>query len=482
MIAMQTNPFTSPRDIVLQRTQRPGIGRRTILAGAAALACAAMLESHRNVWAQASAVAPASGAVTLFENVRIFDGKGAALSAPSNVLIRGNIIERISAQPIAVDRRADTRIIEGGGRTLIPGLIDNHWHAMLVRPTPAESFGDVGYNSLVAGDEATDTLMRGFTTVRDVGGPVFGLKRAIDEGVVKGPRIYPSGAVITVTSGHGDFRQPTDLPRTISGMLTRMEQIGGAMVADSPDEVRVRVREQLMQGASQIKLTAGGGVSSPFSPIDVTTFTEAELRAAVEAAGNWGTYVTVHAFTPAAIERAIAVGVKCIEHGMLMDEATARLIAEKGIWLSAQPLPEALKLGFPVGSLQRAKAEEVWPGIARSYELAKKHKIKTAWGTDVLFSRALAQQQGKILASLTRWYTPAEALVMATSTNAELLELSGKRNPYPGKLGVVEAGALADLLLVDGNPLDDLGLVADPGKNFLVIMKDGIIYKNLLTR
>ena len=134
---------------------------------------------------------------------------------------------------------------------------------------------------------------------------------------------------------------------------------------------------------------------------------------------------------------------KCIEHGFLMDEATAKLIAEKGVWLSLQPLPEDLRLGFPVGSVQRAKADEVWPGIARTYELAKKYKIKTAWGTDVLFSRALAQQQGAILASLVRWYTPAEALVMATSTNAELLALSGKRNPYPGKLGVVEQGALA---------------------------------------
>jgi imidazolonepropionase-like amidohydrolase len=361
----------------------------------------------------------------------------------------------------------------------MPGLIDNHWHAMLARTTPAQAFGDVGFNNLVAGDEATDTLMRGFTTVRDVGGPVFGLKSAIDEGIVKGPRIYPSGAMITITSGHGDFRQLTDLPRTIGGMLTRMEQVGGAIVADSPDEVRVRAREQLMQGASQVKLTAGGGVSSPFSPIDVTTFTEPELRAAVEAAENWGTYVAAHAFTPAAIRGAIAAGVKCIEHGFLMDDATAKLIAEKGVWLSLQPLPEDLRLGFPVGSVQRAKADEVWPGIARSYELAKKYKIKTAWGTDVLFSRALAQQQGAILASLARWYTPAEALVMATSTNAELLALSGKRNPYPGKLGVVEQGAFADLLLVDGNPLDNIMLVADPAKNFLIIMKDGVIYKNI---
>jgi imidazolonepropionase-like amidohydrolase len=418
--------------------------------------------------------------VTVFQNVRIFDGKSDELTAPSHVLVRGNKIERISTQPIPTDRRADTVLIDGGGRTLMPGLIDNHWHAMLIRVTPAESFGDVGYNNLLAAAEATDTLMRGFTTVRDLGGPVFGLKRAIDEGIVPGPRIYPCGAVITVTSGHGDFRQLTDLPRTIGGPLTRMEKLGGAAVADSPDEVRVRTREQLMQGASQIKLTAGGGVSSPFSPVDVTTFTEAELRAAVEAAENWGTYVAVHAFTPAAIKRSIAAGVKVIEHGMLMDEATAKLMAEKGIWLSMQPLPEGLRLGFPVGSVQRAKADEVWPGIARTYVLAKKYKIKTAWGTDVLFSRALAQQQGAILASLDRWYTPAEALIMATATNAELLALSGKRNPYPGKLGVVEQGALADLLLVDGNPLENIELIADPAKSLVVIMKDGKIYKNSL--
>jgi imidazolonepropionase-like amidohydrolase len=434
---------------------------------------------------QASAVRaqgspPASAGSTLFQNVRIFDGKSGSLSAPSNVLVKSKTIERISAAPIVAE--PGVTVLAGGGRTLMPGLIDVHWHAMLIRVTPAQSFGDVGYVNLVAAAEATDTLMRGFTTVRDVGGPVFGLKAAIDEGIVNGPRIFPSGAVITVTSGHGDFRQLTDLPRTIGGMLTRMEQVGGAMVADSPDEVRVRVREQLMQGASQIKLTAGGGVSSPFSPIDVSTFTEAELRAAVEAAENWGTYVAAHAFTPAAIQRSIAAGVTCIEHGMLMDEPTAKLMAEKGIWLSMQPLPEDLKLGFTVGSVQRAKAEEVWPGIAKTYELAKKYKIKTAWGTDVLFSAALARQQGAILASLSRWYTPAEALVMATSTNAELLALSGKRSPYPGKLGVVEQGALADLLLVDGNPLDNISLIADPGKNFLIIMKDGRVYKNTLPK
>src|SRR5499433_3446362 len=301
--------------------------------------------------ARAQGNPPGATNATLFQNVRIFDGRGASLSAPSNVLIKGNIIERISAEPIAAEPGVTT--IAGNGRTLMPGLIDAHWHAMLVRPNPAQAIvGDVGYNNIAAGVEATDTLMRGFTTVRDVGGPAFGLKAAIDEGLIAGPRIYPSGAVITVTSGHGDFRQLSELPRRI-GTLSRMEQIGASMVADSPDEVRLRVREQLMQGASQIKLTAGGGVASPFSPLDVSTFTEAELRSAVEAADNWGTYVTVHAYTPASIQRAIAAGVKCIEHGHLMDEATARLIAEKGIWLSTQVFLPELGNAFPPGSEER---------------------------------------------------------------------------------------------------------------------------------
>jgi imidazolonepropionase-like amidohydrolase len=414
---------------------------------------------------------------TLFKNVRVFDGKSDKLSASTSVLVVGNKIGKIG--DIAASEKAT--VIDGGGRTLMPGLIDAHWHAMLVRPTPAEGLAwDVGYLNLVAAAEATDTLMRGFTTVRDVGGPVFGLKRAVDEGLVAGPRIYPSGATITVTSGHGDFRQPFEVPRTLGGARSRMEQIGASMVADSPDEVRLRVREQLMLGAAQIKLMGGGGVASPHSPLDATTFTEPELRAAVEAAENWGTYVTVHAYTAASIQRAVAAGVKCIEHGHLMDEAAAKLIAEKGVWLSIQPFPEEMANVFPPGSQQRAKFAEVFAGMDVAYRMARKHKLKTAWGTDVLFSQALARRQGELLAKLDRWYTPAEALVMATGTNAELLAMSGKRNPYPGKLGVVEEGALADLLLVDGDPLKDIKLIADPAKNFVVIMKDGKVYKNLI--
>jgi imidazolonepropionase-like amidohydrolase len=322
--------------------------------------------------------------------------------------------------------------------------------------------------------------MRGFTTVRDVGGPSFGLKRAIDEGIVAGPRIFPSGAIISVTSGHGDFRQANELPRVVGAPQSRQEQTGASMIADSPDEVRVRVREQLLKGASQIKLTAGGGVASPNSPLDVSTFTEPELRAAVEAAENWGTYVTVHAYTPVSIQRAISAGVKCIEHGHLMDEATAKLIAERGIWLSTQAFPDEMADAFPPGSLERAKAITVFAGTDTSITLAKKYKLKTAFGTDILFSKRLAQRQGELLVKFTRWYTPAETLAMATGTNGELLALSGKRSPYPGKLGVVEEGALADLLLVDGDPVSNIELLQDPAKNLLVIMKDGKIYKNSL--
>jgi imidazolonepropionase-like amidohydrolase len=427
----------------------------------------------------AQQAAPPEPLATIFQNVRIFDGKSPALSAPSSVLVRGNKIERISAGPIAPDPNA--RVIDGGGRVLMPGLIDDHWHAMLVRPTPAQLMtSDPGYTAMLAGAEATDTLMRGFTTVRDLGGPVFSLKRAIDEGLVAGPRIYPSGAMITITGGHGDFRSFNDLPRS-PGQLTVGEKLGGFAIADSPDEVRMHAREQLMQGATQVKLTAGGGVASPHSPLDVSTFTAEELRAAVEAADNWGTYVTVHAYTSAAVQRAIAAGVKCIEHGHLIDEATAQMMARKGIWLSTQPFLDT-SAAAGMGPDEQAKLQQVVEGTNTLYRLARKYHIKTAFGTDVLFSRTLAQRQGQMLVDLTHWYTPAEALIMATSTNAELLRLSGPRNPYPAPLGVVAPGAYADLLLVDGNPLENIQLVADPAKNFVVIMKDGRIYKDTLAR
>jgi len=451
------------------RTMNLSRPRRACLAAALLALCA-----------PAGAQAPAAAPATLLQNVRIYDGRSAALSGPSHVLVRGGTIERISAAPIAPP--PDATVVDGQGRTLMPGLIDSHWHTMLAAPSMATTLeGDLGYLTLLAAAEARATLMRGFTTVRDLGGPSFALKRAIDEGIVAGPRIYPSGAMITITGGHGDFRARHELPRQIGGPPPLTGALNASQLADSPDEVRLRVREQLLLGASQIKLTAGGGVASPHSPLDVSTFTEEELRAAVQAAGNWGTYVGVHAYTPEAIQRAVGAGVKVIEHGHLMDEASARLIAEKGVWLSFQPFVDD---GFvplmPPSSMARLR--QIFAGTERAVALAKKYKLKLVWGTDILFSAANARRQGALLAQMGQWFTPAEVLAMATGTSGELLQLSGPRNPYPGKLGVVEEGALADLLLVDGNPLQDLSLVAAPDKNFVLIMKGGTVVKNLLAR
>lgn len=445
-------------------------------------ACSKNPAEPKAIAAKSAPAATATGAAkpgaVLFRNVRIFNGTGDSLSDASNVLVRGNVIERISGGSIDADANAALTVIDGNGRTLMPGLIDAHTHIMFdTVPQAAVLTGDIGFLNVAAVKASGDMLMRGFTSIRDLGGPSFGLKRGIDAGLVNGPRIWPSGAFISQTGGHGDFRLPNDLPAR-PGEFTFSERVGAAAIADSPDMVRQRVREQLALGASQIKLMAGGGVASSYDPLDVTQFTVPELRAAVEAAENWGTYVTVHAYTPRAVRQAIEAGVKCIDHGQLLDEATAKLMADKGIWWSLQRFLDDRPSAFPEGSPNRVKQLQMYSGTDAAYALAKKFGIRTAWGTDNLFDAGNAALQGAMLAKMVRWYTPAETLKMATADNAELLALSGPRNPYPGKLGVVEEGALADLLLVDGDPIADIDLVADPDKNFLVIMKDGKIYKN----
>jgi imidazolonepropionase-like amidohydrolase len=417
---------------------------------------------------------------TLINNVQIFNGTDEQLTL-GNVLIQGDTIAKISTAPIPTNKSANVTIIDGKGKFLMPGLIDAHWHAMMAAMPKMELMtADIGYIYLVAGKEADQTLLRGFTTVRDVGGPSFALKMAIDRGIVNGPRIFPSGAMISQTGGHGDFRMPWDVPAANTAQLSRAELYNVGIIADGPSAVLQRAREQLMLGASQLKLAAGGGVSSSYDPIDVSQYTEAEFRAAVEAAENWGTYVTVHAYTPHSIQMAVRSGVKCIEHGQLMDEETAKMLAEKGVWLSMQPFLDnefANKQPTPEG---QAKKLMVSTGTDNAYKLAKKYKIKTAWGTDMLFNPAMTPNQGAILTTMTQWYTPFEVLKMATADNAELLTMSGPRNPYPKKLGVLKEGAYADMILVDGNPLQNLNLVADPEKNFILIMKNGVIYKNTI--
>jgi len=414
----------------------------------------------------------------LLENVRIFDGSSQTVTPPSQVLISNNIIKTISLAPIPVEPGVIK--INGGGRTLMPGLIDVHVHMVFGALTMEDMMTpDLSEKVIIekAGVSAEKMLLRGFTSVRDAGGPIFPLKAAIDAGKIKGPRIWPSGATISQTAGHGDFRTPAERSRRFFGEPSRAEKYGATFIADGRDEVLTAVRENLRFGASQIKLMAGGGTSSAYDPIDVTQYTLDEMKAAVEAASDWGTYVTVHAYTPQAVQRAIEAGVKCIEHGQLLDEKTLRLIARKKIWLSLQNLRENTP---DMDSLRKAKRESVLEGQERVWGMAKRLKVKLAWGTDFLFEPDLNDQQNAYILPLQKWFTNAGILKMLTHDNAELLQLSGLRSPYPGKLGVVEEGALADLLLVDGNPLEDISLLADPARKFLVIIKNGQVYKNLL--
>lgn len=427
----------------------------------------------------ASAQAPAPTAKPIFfTNLLLFDGTGAALRGNVQVLVAGN---RIAAVDTANNPApTDATIIDCGGRVLMPGLIDAHWHSMFAAlPLNILLGADAGAIHLAASAEAERTLLRGFTTVRDLGGPAFAFKQAIDEGLVAGPRIYPCGAMITSTGGHGDLRPLSELPRSTGGRFSLAEQSGGAAIADSPDEVRLRAREQLMQGASQIKLVAGGGVSSPRSPLDMTTFTEPELRAGIEAAADRGTYAAVHAYAPQTVQRAISAGAQCIEHAHLMDEATAQIMADTGTWLSIQPFLTDADTGVLTGPSRVAQLQ-VFAGTDNAYRLAIKHKLKTAFGSDMLFSAAHAARQGIMLSHLERWYPAPDILKMATSGNAELLALSGARNPYPAALGVIAKDAYADLLIVDGDPTADIAVIADPDRNLRLVMKDGKVHKNTL--
>lgn len=439
----------------------------------ALLAC--LLTMLAAVFASPLSAQDAPPAEILFTNVRVFDGSSDALSAPTDVLVRGNVIAAIGED--AAGSGPETTVIEGRGRTLMPGLIDNHVHMIFNSLTPRQMTDPgMGLETVMqlSARQAQAMLMRGFTSVRDVGGPSFELKRMIDGGKVQGPRIWPSGPMISQTSGHADLRLPDEPSRRFTRKIPRAEQVWASVIADGRAEVLTAVRENLRLGASQIKIAAGGGTSSEYDPLDVTQYTLDEMKAAVEAADDWNTYVTVHAYHPKSVRRAIEAGVKVIEHGNLLDEDTLRLMADKGIWLSGQMLVEPTEAMDPA---RREKRKPVIEGQKRVWPMAKRLGVKLAWGTDFLFEPDLNAQQNDYLLRLKPFFTPTELLRLATHDNAELLALSGPRSPYPGRLGVVEEGALADLILVEGNPLADIDLIADPERNFAVIVKDGRIVK-----
>jgi imidazolonepropionase-like amidohydrolase len=423
---------------------------------------------------------------TLITNVQIFDGVSEKLT-PGNVLIEGNLIKQIGESISA----PDATVIDGGGRTLMPGLHDMHTHVGIFRPVAGDLRTDMSpfLVGAVAAARVEGMLMNGFTTIRDTGGPAKFIQRAIDAGVVPGPRMYPSEGFITQTAGHGDFRNRNDRhPNRHDGPYNYIDEYYSC-IADGEAEIRRCVREQLGLGATQIKIFTGGGVASEKDPLHSVQYTPSEIRVAVETAAQWKTYVLAHAFTDESIKIAVENGVQVIEHGPLMSEKSAKLMAKKGTFLV--PSVAAI-LGLDMDAFKKisspatfAKGIQLVDGVSKEMKYAVKHKVKMVFGTDLLSNWEESVVYDKDANQEFKWlaeFMPnVEVLKMATSNAGELARLSGPNNPYSdGPTGVVAEGAYADLLLVEGNPLDDIMLMTDPGANFKIIMKDGVIYKNTL--
>lgn len=418
------------------------------------------------------------GRPLVLRNLTFFDGKTLSMQSGRDILVDG---DRIGALLPAGTGPSEAETIDCGGRAVTPGLIDCHWHATLVSVSQIAALTqDIAFVHLVAGQEAGATLQRGFTTVRDTGGPAFGLKLAIDRRVLAGPRIFPSGAMISQTSGHGDFRLLNTLPRMPGDAADYTERAGVAAIADGSDAVLLRAREQLMKGASQIKIMAGGGVSSLYDPLDTVQFLEEEMRAAVRAAADWGTYVCAHVYTSEGIQRCLRAGVRSIEHGQLADTATIRMMREEGAWWSIQPFLADEDANPRTDPVQQAKQAEVSQGTVRAFEEGRAEGVQMAFGTDILMNPGGSRSQGRQLAKLTRFMAPFEALRMATGAAGELLALSGPRAPYEGPLGVIAEGALADILVWDGDPAADIDFIGDPDVNLRLGMKGGDLFKNTL--
>ncbi len=397
----------------------------------------------------AAGPATAQDGPTLITNVNVFDGVNEALIENANVVVTGNLITAVSTEPLAV---AGGRVIDGGGRTMIPGLIDVHWHTSYCCTAQSTVVtGDILEVAIRGAMGAEATLMRGFTSVRDVGGNPFATKKMIDAGELIGPRILPSGPPIGQTGGHFDYRPYQAVPTNPGDSQWYWYFVGLMAMADGVPEVTKRAREVMRMGATQLKISGGGGVSSIYDPLDVRQYTFDELKAFVEVADTYNTYVASHLFTDDAIRLAIEAGVKSVEHGFLMSRETMEMMRDNDVWLSIQPLLDD-EDGFTFDDpYSQAKWIAVTNGTDTAYKTAKEVGVKVAFGTDILFDPALAERQGAFLAKLQNWYSPYEVLKMATSTNAELLALSGPRHPYQdGPLGVIAEGAYADLILVDG--------------------------------
>lgn len=412
-------------------------------------------------------------ASVLFKNANLLDPLQADLLEGHHVLVEDGVIKEVSDKPLS---SASAQVIDAAGRTLMPGLIDLHVHVLATQLNLSTQ--GVLPDALVmmrAVPIMAAMLRRGFTTVRDAGGAGWGLKCAVNEGTVKGPRLFISGRAISQTGGHGDPRPRSDhlRPMSFCGCCFRAGDIG--RVADGIDDVRKAVRQELQMGADQIKMMASGGVASPTDPIASFGYSEEEIRVIVDEAASRQTYVMAHSYTADAIERAIRNGVRTIEHGNLVDERVARFMAEKGAFVVPTLVTyealanEGADYGLPPDSV--AKIATVRTAGLHSLEIYKKAGVKIGYGSDLLGpSQRLQSDEFRIRNEVL---STQEVIQCATTTAAEVLN-------QVGQLGRIQPGALADVLLVDGNPYRDLSCLLGQGEHLALIMKGGVIEHNAL--
>ncbi len=406
----------------------------------------------------------------LIEDVRIFNGVDAALTQ-GNLLVVDGKIDTISND--LIDAPEGTTVIAGNNRVLTPGFIDLHVHLTMHSPpgSAREHATAVGARSVAA---AKFFLDNGFTTVRDAGGTHPDLARAFNSGQLYGPRVYPSGAIVSQTAGHGDWRMPHEPNPLVTGGDPYMTADTGVL-ADGIDATLTAVRENLKNGATQIKIMGGGGVMSDYDPIHSLQPSPAEIRAAVQAASDWGTYVLAHAYTAEAITRLVENGVKCIEHGLLIDDRTAKLVADNDVAISTQlVIFRQLLGGANMTEFQKEKSRQVRAGQENLIRLIKKHDITTGFSTDFIFGDYARLPEE--FTERAEFWSNAEVLRQATSEGGEIIRMAGKLNRH-GKFGEIREGWVADLLLHNFDPLEDLSVLADPEANLALIMKGGEIIK-----
>ncbi|MDR2106501.1 MAG: amidohydrolase family protein [Coriobacteriales bacterium] len=418
----------------------------------------------------------------LIKNTRVFDGFDPKLTEHASIVIDGSHVREITQE--AVNEENFEKVIDAENRVAIPGLIDAHVHLHF-----AGSFGEeLREDEIVVHSTrfAKEVLLRGFTTVRDAFGAVYGLKAGIDKHVVDGPRIFPSYAAISQTSGHGDMRSSRTQVRTESGLhpLTALRRGDSVAIADGVPEVLRATRDQLFLGASQIKTFTGGGLSSKFDPLFGLQYTFDELKAIVETTRHFGTYVMAHVYGAEGIRHAVEAGIQSIEHGVLLDEETAKLVKDRGVWFCTGPQFGKVLENVPPGFDKILKDYEILHrGEEIQSELINKYDIPILYGTDAIRddSNRPAATQLADFGAYKRRFGSLKGLRSATGNFYQInRELCTGQQPYPeGKIGVLEKGSFADLLLVDGNPVEDLDVLTNVD-NIRVIIKDGVTYKNTI--